>query len=569
MRMAVLVWVITIATLVSADVPNVFVSEAETTTAVDAAPWRIYLDADGKQPLDRDSNGKPEGFTQQHLADQAAKDYLRANGGGEAFTGVGGVAMFRHTVSGRVLVIGKGGAQEPGFEYPIDMIAIYVDREGGLSVGVDTNDGLSELTAVATHERAKVIAGGILAANPRASVGILFRRGDRFPSFGRLEAGPIVFRGTPERYLTFGAYGDGPRPVFQGDPQAENHRDRSAFRLWSGNSYIEFRGIRVENGKFVDSHQSGRGLRFVDCVSRNAHFTVAAPSGKRFVRVEFIDCVIYDCIVPTGDGSAVWLHRCDKIRVVDTVLYRNGWIGSGPDAPDKELKISVRNHGIYITGDCQVDAFDRNVCIFNAGAGAQIRPAGNTRDNFVAWNGRTGLDWGLVNGRSELDDTPGTGTCAGNLIFTGFGTGLGVSDLDGAVIENNTVISTPGSLKMAMQIRADHGPNAFPEKGGRRSGINNTTVRGNRMRGRVRLLKDGWGILPGAHGVTIEDNTFDRPLEINEEAKASAKVTIRNNVTNAKLSHITPPKRTDELIERILSRELRAADLIRRFGGEK
>lgn len=569
MRMVVLVLIMMVATSALADASNVFVSETEATTAIDIAPWRIYIDSGATEALDRDGDGEPDGYTQQHLADQAAKNYLRSNGGGEAFTGVGGVAMFRHTVEGRVVVIGEGGDDEPGFDLPLDMIAIYVDAEGGPSVGADTNDGLTELTAVATHRRAKVIAGSILAANPKASIGFLFRRGDRFPSFGRLEAGRIVFRGTAERYLLFAAYGEGPRPVFRGDPEAENHRDRSAFRLWSGNSYIEFRGIRVENGKFLDSLLGGAGLRLVDCVGRNAHITVAAPKDKRFVGVELIDCLIYDCVVPGGDGSAIWITRCDKVRVVDTVLYRNGWIGSGPDTPDDKLKGSVRNHGIYITGDCQVDAFDRNVCIFNAGAGAQVRPAGNTRGNFFAWNGRTGLDWGLVNGRSALDDKPGTGECSGNLIFTGFGTGLGVSDLDGAIIENNTIICAPKSLNKAMQIRADHGPNAFPEKGGQRFGINNTIVRGNRVRGRFHLHEAGWGVLPGAHGVTIEDNTFDRPIVVNDAARRSAKVKIRNNVTDANLSHIAVPQRTDELIERILSRELRAADLIRMFGGKQ
>ena len=90
--------------------------ETETNALIGNSVWRVYLDASGEIELDANVDGEPDRFGHQYAADQAAKAYLQANGAGEAFTGLAGVAMFRHTVKGRTVFIPDGS--EPPVDPP-------------------------------------------------------------------------------------------------------------------------------------------------------------------------------------------------------------------------------------------------------------------------------------------------------------------------------------------------------------------------------------------------------------------------------------------------------------------
>ena len=438
--------------------------------------------------------------------------------------------------------------------------------------GDDSNDGMFPVSAVATADRAKEIVHENLLPFPNANYKILYERNHEYPSFGRFTFGNVSFHGTPEQYFVVGAYGDGARPILSGHgiDGATNTKDLSAFRLWY-NKNIEVRDIHVQGGKFVDGYGSGtRGFRMVNCVAQDAGVLVQAKADSRYTEIEILNSVLYDMVRAEGDGSAIFLSRCDQITVTDTVMYRNGWFGAqGPATPDEDLVVSNRNHGIYITGDCQVDAFDRNICIFNSGAGAQVRPGGNTRDNFFAWNGRTGLDWGLTNGQSSLDDIPGSGECSGNYVYATFGTGIGTDDMLNAKMFNNTVLCAEGSLNKAYGVRAFHGPNEFPDKGGQRFGMNNMEVYDNiAANGRFFCSEgDGWGIHPDAdYGVNIHDNILHEEILTSAASEVPANTFGPNNIIDpTHHQSMIIPERTETLIDNILNQRITAAELIAQY----
>lgn len=456
--------------------------------------------------------------------------------------------------------------------------SIFIDAEGGPSWGNDTNDGMTAGSPVATHQRAKEIALKVVQANPGTVVSFRFRRGDTFPSFGEIRGYDPAhsdnlnawqhewLNGSPDQYLVITGYGEGPRPVFVGGFHTST----------KSQSYIELRGVEVHGGVLVSCRSNGRGLRILDCVGIDAGISVQA--GTRFTGLEVRGCVIRD-VIQRGSAHAqgMFVNRVDNWSLTDTVFYRCGWMqatattnGAFQDPMTGEwLKLSIYNHGVYVTGDCApATECDRNVFIYNSGSGIQLRPGGNCRDNYAAWNGQTGINWGSTFGANS-DDVPGSGELTGNVVFndTGVSGAITVGDLGSGRIAGNLLYM--GSRGVALQINSIHGDNP---SGGTWYGINNLVVEDNRLVGNVELQGDGWGVM-GADGVTfkasnqitgdfVEDAFESDP---NKQrflfADPLGKVVREAGQTGAVID-VTPPVLDADAVEPILSGEKSAADLI-------
>lgn len=528
------------------------VTETETTTRIGGAPWRVYLDSGGKMALDANDDGEPDRFHTQYTADQAAKTYLHKNSRGEAFTGLAGVSVFRHTTKGRTLFIPDGPNPQPVTppvdpELPIDLdkmpegvTAIYVDAPGGDSEGNDSSDGLTPETAVASPASAKLIASTI-----DGPAWIMLRRGDTFPPLGRF----TTFKGTADRYARIGAYGDGPRPT------VDISGGGVPVELWKLTEHVEIVGLHIVGGT-VGLHGS-RGYRVVDCEMVNTNL-IAQPlqAGEdnrwRCVGVEVIDTTIRDVVAGDSHRQGIFLNNVDGGDLRNVIMLNCGFKSGAPDTP------VVFNQGLYATGTC--GPVNATGCWFiaNAGDGAQFRSAGDVRDCVFAWNMRTAVAWGRTY-QSPTSNTPGSGEFTNNYAHGAAGVvTMTLGNLSSGRIHHNTIAGPD----LAIIADHTHGPNI---RGGKRFGINNLTIDENAIANgkNATVLAEwtkseipGWGIMPDSFGVKFINNrtqggapTFNSPLNV-----------ARDN-TN-KLIDVRLPPLTDELRAAILSRELTAEQFI-------
>lgn len=455
---------------------------------------------------------------------------------------------------------------------PGDVIAIHVDSPGGPSVGNDANDGRTPETAVATIARAQTLAYWIRKADPAAPLEFRFRRGDNFGAWGicwaKRSHEPNDYyansvAGTAERYTLFTGYGSGAKPNFVSD--------ETVFRMVNdekGNlgSFLEFRGLASQGkGAFISFLSAGRGMRIVDCDLNGKNVMVQAIYNAPYSDMEIIDTLIWNCLTTSGHRSGLFLKNVDGLTLDRVVLYRNGWNGT-PDMPNSELGKDVYNHGAYITAECDDVKITNTSAIFNAGGGLQMRPGGDLRDSFVAWNARTGVDWGLVNG-SPTGVGGKTGEVTGNLIIdSGDAWGFGVSNIRSGHVHHNTFVHVRG-LRQPVLLRADHGPNTHSKdvEGAERVGLNDLVIEDNTIIGDVTLQYDGWG-QRGGDGVLLRRNVVTGSFtQRNPFEDPNGKIVIEDGQSGFPAAGIAEPEMSPELIERILSRELRATDLIQMF----
>lgn len=524
---------------------TIFVSEPETTIAIGGSPWRVYLDVGGEVALDRDGDGQPDRFAQQFTADQAAKVYLRENGGGEAFTGLGGVAVFRHTAKGRTVVIGDPDPPtdlpvEPPFEPDPIGTSIFIDAVGGPSRGDDVNSGLNPGAAVETIARAKEIAHQVITADPAEVVIFRLRRGDNHGEFGRVwgrvpsdpEWLGIDLKGTADNYVLITGYGDGERPIIVGE-----------LTVWTQGARVEIRGIEHRGGKLLCKSRHD-GLRITDCYFIVVENTV----GERFEGFEFTNNTVRDVVAYSGHRSGVFISSCDGWVFDDNVLSNCGRHEDGSD--------DVYNHGLYASGNCgPATSVSRNVAINCAGTGLQVRPAGNCRDNFSSHNGWVGMTWGLTLG-AITSDKPGTGEFTGNVVYqTERSHAVEIGNLKDAKVSGNTGVS---KVAAGLAIKAYIGGNSH---GGAYFGLNNVSVTGNAFRGSgshggVTVSREGW-----VGPVPIKGNKLDGGVvKWSNFVDANNVVEIGPNEA-ADLSALTGPTLTDEWAEKVIAREITVEQL--------
>lgn len=581
MRMGLFLVTIVMATSVFADEHRLFISESEKTVAVGGSPWRVYLDAKGKKALDGDGNGQPDRFSVQYTADQAAKAYLRANGGGEAYTGLGGVVVFRHTVKGRTVFIPDDPEPpiDPDPQPPVergDRVTIYIDGPGGPSVGDDSRAGRTPETAVATVNQAKKIAYLLRAADPGTVLTFAWRRGDTFTEAFTImklikpsgaEGG--LAGGFPDNPTIFTGYGEGAKPRFElGRKQAfgavVNENDTARHMSHTRFDGLSFVGTRTAIGLLGPS----KDIEIRACDFEGTNVTLQARRFGGPADLRLIDTNITNC----GNGkSGMFLNGVKGVLLDRVVLYRNGY--RTPDGqplaetPDEDMKVTVLHHGAYITNTCTDVRIVNSFAIFNGGAGLQMRAGGELLDTVVAWNQRTAVDFGWVNG-----SPPGVGgktaLVARNYIQDdGAAQGLGLENIKGGLVADNILVWRRG-WKSPLHLRARWGPNNHKNEveGGERVGINNLIVERNDVYGNVTVQFNGWGKL-GGDGATLRLNRVSGVLNKIDFADPDGKLIFGDDQFNRTLPAINKPIQNANTIQRILNREVRAIDFISEIKG--
>ncbi len=218
----------------------------------------------------------------------------------------------------------------------------YVNATGGS----DTSNGTTE--ALAWRTLAKV-------NNTTFSPGdrILLKRGETWT--GTLEPHSS---GSAGRYITFGAYGSGNRPIVDGTTSS------TSLALWNGTyHHLRFQNIDFNGSNYINygavSAQS-HDLYFYDCIFRNGKnggFLAWSESGAEIYNIVVDSCTAYNNtksgIMISSATGAEGPHDC----VVDNCIAYNNGTNQWAD------------HGIYI----RYGGIVRNSTSFNNPVGAGIK----------------------------------------------------------------------------------------------------------------------------------------------------------------------------------------------------
>ena len=463
-----------------------------------------------------------------------------------------------------------------------ERVTIYVSNDGD-----DANDGLTESTAVATNARVKDVFFHVRNANKGKFIPITmrFRAGDSFAPMDLLLAVPLPpstghfqMNGRADNPTIFDRYGDGENPVFSGAGSKFRMKHGSSVPTGRGNHFA-FRNLRVVGGSGISWQEGGKGLTIEDCDFDDANITIQCLNlGHTYDDLVIRRTKIRNCTSRGGHRSGIFLNYVGNWTIDDCLLYRNGWNGN-PSVPDAELGDDVHNHGLYATAFCTpAKSFKRNICIFNAGAGAQLREGGYVEDNFIAWNGQTGLIF-VADGGNKNDNDPGEGSIIGNFITDHFYVGTNITDCDNVPVTGNWFVqgtddigggkkTNGGPRGYTVMIDSIHGENY---NGGTWHGINRMVWENNVVVGKLNLRRDGWGVM-GGDGLLIKaNNLFTGKIERQvwpdkphlEFADPNGKVVIENEAgqINQPNPGVAIPDR-DALQSRIDSGELDAAQLI-------
>ncbi|MEM6392426.1 MAG: right-handed parallel beta-helix repeat-containing protein [Planctomycetota bacterium] len=277
-----------------------------------------------------------------------------------------------------------------------DSRIIYVSS----STGDDANDGRSPQTAVKTPWR-----GYNLLRSDRPDW-LLFKRGDifteRMPGFyksGRSASEPLVV----------GAYGEGPRPVFQSsDTIIGNHANRAGARPLR---YITFRDLHFySNTRDPDSpdfdwdiaKKNIHGIRWVHPAKNITfenllieHFQQGMslipmdPGDTR--AIAGWDFAVRRCVVRynygtwkdghRGKSQGLYSDRVDGLRIEGSVFDHNGWDPRVSGAYKNKF-----NHNLYISGTNARVVIAGNIITRAGSNGIQLRPGGVIDGNFFAYN---------------------------------------------------------------------------------------------------------------------------------------------------------------------------------------
>ncbi|MEM1212090.1 MAG: right-handed parallel beta-helix repeat-containing protein [Planctomycetota bacterium] len=348
-----------------------------------------------------------------------------------------------------------------------DSRIIYVSS----STGDDGNDGTSPRTAVKTPARGYSLIRG------NKPDWLLFKRGDVFDARmpGIYKSGRSV-----DEPLVFGAYGEGPRPVFQ------TNRGVIANAAKSGGSppirYIVFRDLHLyantrdpANPAFSwdDAKSNIHGIRWahpahnivfenllieyfqqgVSLIPRDPRNT-SALVGKDFTLRR---CVIRFNYGTWRDGhrgksQGLYASRMDGVRIEGCIFDHNGW----DPRVDRAVKNKF-NHNIYISIDNARMVVTGNIITRAASNGIQLRSGGVIDGNLFAYNPIAGFaavsdsrisNNVVLHGNDFRSDDPGERR----------GFGLTLFNLRKGVMENNIVayrdsVRTSPGLKIEGSVR--------------------------------------------------------------------------------------------------------------------
>ena len=435
--------------------------------------------------------------------------------------------------------------------------------------GLDTRDGTSETSPVATPARLQAVVKELLLADPESTVHVHLMKGDTFPSFGRWDK----VHGHDGAYISFRSYGTG-----TDKPHIET-TSANALEFWRETSHIEVRDLKI-SGTYGTSGISFKNISDVavrNCDFHNASLSVTPGGFTGRWTVENVDIDGNTFVNVMGDPTkahhrqSVFLDLCRKWKFNNNIIYRSGFEAT-VETPDEDLVGDIHNQGLYATGKCDpaLEA-NHNFFMYCAGNGAQFRSGGNCHGNVMIWNTRSAGTWGRTYG-APTQTRGGWGEFTGNYV----GGVPGVVNWAVGNIEHGRIADNIFVGPNALILYDEHGPN---DRGGQRVGLNNLIVENNICRS-----TDGAGIIvtnnEGGYGVLYD--YIDRPDGVEDPfgvivrnnrvsngvsgaAVAPDKNTVENN-TIEDLSQFVAPDRTPELVDAILNREMTAADFIATYG---
>ncbi|MEM6553222.1 MAG: right-handed parallel beta-helix repeat-containing protein [Planctomycetota bacterium] len=355
-----------------------------------------------------------------------------------------------------------------------DSLIIYVSS----STGNDANDGRSPQTAVKTPAR-----GYSLIRSQRPDW-LLFKRGDiftdRMPGFyksGRSATEPLVV----------GAYGDGPRPVFQSSHSViGNHANSPGARPLE---YITFRDLHFyantrdplnPDFDWDIAKKNIHGIRWVHPAKNITfenllieHFQQGMslipmdPGNTR--TIAGWDFNVRRCVIRynygtwkdghRGKSQGLYSDRVDGLRIEGSIFDHNGWDPRVEGAYKNKF-----NHNIYISSTNARVVIAGNIITRAGSNGIQLRPGGVIDGNFFAYNpiaafaaeNDSRISSNVVlHGNDFRSDDP----------YYQRGFGLTLFNLDRGVMENNIVAYRDSSRTSAgLKVESD---------------VNDATVRNN------------------------------------------------------------------------------------------
>jgi parallel beta-helix repeat protein len=200
------------------------------------------------------------------------------------------------------------------------MASYYVDA----TLGNDAADGRSEATAWQTLPK---VRGSTFSLGES----VLFKRGERFPGYLEPHNG-----GTAGAYITYGAYGTGPKPIIDGGNTSE--------ALWHpAKSYVAYEGLRFQlDYGYLKSNMiffgACVGVRIINCevyagssgimwggaadvsdslisgceISYSLNDAVLIQSPRNTIE----NCVLHHCCETNDDRSAISINSEDAINCV-------------------------------------------------------------------------------------------------------------------------------------------------------------------------------------------------------------------------------------------------------------
>jgi hypothetical protein len=373
---------------------------------------------------------------------------------------------------------------------PAGAKTIYVSS----SSGNDGNSGTSASSPVRSLSRAQRLM--------RSGAGdqMLLKRGDTFrEAFGFWS----ISGKDANNPALIGTYGSGARPV------VSSGREDALFMSWNGVSNLAVIGIHFS--------AAGRGSAMPDGItstgkSHNILVEDCKVDGYRN-NLEFQDhegavsnirirrSAIVNSYSPNSHAQGLFADGVRGITLEENVFDHNGWGNGG--------KMTMFNHGAYVTGRSSGLTARGNVFSNNSAHGLQARPGGTINSNLFL-NNATHLSFGVVNGDGWV--TPGgvTGSVTNN-VFTGghtiggvpFGTGVELANVKSATVADNLFLNGDTKAYNPAILLTDVRNNKNP---GQATGINNLTVSNNVVYGWAQGLRVSGGM--AVKNLQVRGNDF-------------------------------------------------------------
>jgi hypothetical protein len=359
----------------------------------------------------------------------------KSTGGAPAQSGTGGVTSQPPTPPTRA-----DGFTD--FQPSSDSRVYYVSAEGD-----DGNDGLSEDSPLKSSAAA---IGKLRSGFPDW---VLFRRGDKFTSIGKVTASGR----SPEEPMLFGAYGNSPqRPRFTTGGFNTNGGGGAP----ESTDYVAFMGLEFNIEKRDPSNpdfdptvtntvvtwlRGSAGLLIEDCVFRWAMLTFQEADGFPIQNLVFKRSQLIDTYDATGSHEqGIYLEKVSNVTFDEVLFDHDGWHESIDGAES-----TIFNHNIYVQNGSYGIILKNSISMRASSHGLQFRGGGTVENNFFYRNPINVL----IGGGTNPDEGGVVGTVRDNVIIESVdmdtgearGHGIGLENIKSAVVENNLLAHCLGT----------------------------------------------------------------------------------------------------------------------------